>query len=99
MLLKVIVGLAVVIFALVIFAGRPHFKRYRIPSESMEPTVALGETVTLNGGEDPKVGDVVIFNAPERADQLDIDQCPSLTRGDQPCDELAGGPSTTKFMK
>jgi len=99
MLLKAIVGAAVVILAVAIFVGRPHFKRYRIPSQSMEPTIGLGDTVNLNGGADLKVGDVVIFNAPERADQLDIDQCPSQTRGDQPCDEVAGGPSATKFIK
>jgi signal peptidase I len=97
MLLKAIAGAAVMILAAAIFVG--HFKRYRIPSESMEPTIALGETVNLNGGGDLKVGDVVIFNAPERADRLDINQCPSQPRGDQPCDELAGGPGTTKFIK
>jgi signal peptidase I len=99
MLLKVIVGAAVAVLAFAIVVGDPDFKRYRIPSESMEPTVDQGETISADGGGDLKVGDVVIFNAPERAEQLDIDQCPSQTRGDQACDELAGGRSATKFIK
>ena len=99
MLLKVIVGAAVVVLAVGVLVGQPHFKRYRIPSASMEPTIELGETVNLNGGGDVKVGDIVIFNAPERADRLDINQCPSQTRADQPCDVPAGDPGTTKFIK
>ena len=54
MLLKVIVGVAVLILGVAIFAGRPHFKRYRIPSASMEPTIHRGETVTSTAARSSK---------------------------------------------
>jgi signal peptidase I len=99
MLLKAIVGGAVVVLAVAILVGRPHFKRYRVPSESMAPTIGFGEIVNLNGGEAPQVGDVVIFNAPTSAEADIQSQCPSQTRGDQPCAEVAGGRSPTTFIK
>ena len=37
MLLKASVGVAVLVARRRVFAGDPHFKRYRVPSESMEP--------------------------------------------------------------
>ena len=98
MVLKVILGAAVAILAVAILVGRPHFKRYRVPSESMEPTIARGETVVLNGTDDVRVGDIVIFNPPRSAEAFD-NQCPSLTRGDQPCAEAAGGRGATTFIK
>jgi signal peptidase I len=87
-----------VIVAVAILVGRPEFKRYRIPSESMEPTIRQGETVSLNRTDDLEVGDIVIFNPPEGAEDLDS-QCPSLTRGDQPCAEAAGGRDSKTFIK
>jgi signal peptidase I len=98
MLLKAGVGAAVVILAVAIFAGHPHFQRYRVPSESMQPTIAVGDTVNLNGSADPKVGDIVIFNPPETAAALDA-QCASQPRGDQACAEAAGGRDTVTLIK
>jgi signal peptidase I len=98
MVLKVILGGAVAILVVAIFAGRPHFKRYRVPSESMEPTIAHGETITLNGTDDLQVGDIVIFNPPRSAEDFD-NQCPSQSRGDQACAESTGGRATTAFIK
>jgi signal peptidase I len=48
-------------------------KPYRIPSESMEPTLDVGQRVLVNRmshrlGSTPKVGDVVVFNPPRGAD-------------------------------
>jgi signal peptidase I len=97
MLLKAIVGVAVVVLAVAILLGDPEFKRYRVPSESMAPTISHGETVNL-GGDDFGVGDVVIFNAPEGAAGI-ASQCPSQTRGDQACAAVAGGRSHTTFIK
>jgi signal peptidase I len=75
MLLRAIVGGAVVVLAVAILVGRPHFKRYRIPSASMLPTIHEGETVNLNGGQEPKIGDIVIFNPPQGAEAIGGSQC------------------------
>ena len=44
-------------------------KPYRIPSESMVPTLQVGQRVLVNriGNRftDPKVGDVIVFHPPE----------------------------------
>jgi signal peptidase I len=87
-----------VVLAVAILVGRPEFKRYRIPSASMQPTIDQGETINANGGADVKVGDIVIFNPPKGAADIDS-QCPSLTRGDQPCAEAVGGRDTVTFIK
>ncbi len=47
-------------------------KPYRIPSGSMEPTLAIGERVLVNRfshrlGAQPKVGDIVVFHPPAGA--------------------------------
>jgi signal peptidase I len=44
-------------------------KPYRIPSESMEPTLQVGDRVLVNRfsrhlGADPQVGDIVVFHPP-----------------------------------
>jgi signal peptidase I len=66
-LLVVAVGLAISLQA---FAVKP----YRIPSGSMEPTLHVGDRVLVNRfshrvlGNDPEVGDIVVFNPPRGAD-------------------------------
>ena len=100
MLLKAIVGVAVVVLAVAILVGRPHFQRYRVPSESMQPTIAFGDTVTLNGGEDVKVGDIVIFNPPKGAESLGSgSECGAVGSPGQPCAEPAGGRAPITFIK
>src|SRR6187455_722933 len=48
-------------------------KPYRIPSESMVPTLQIGQRVLVNriGGHftDPKVGDIVVFHPPSGAEE------------------------------
>jgi signal peptidase I len=48
-------------------------KPYRIPSESMVPTLQIGQRVLVNriGGRfgDPEIGDVVVFHPPVGAEQ------------------------------
>jgi signal peptidase I len=55
-------GLALLIQAFLV-------KPYRIPSESMEPTLDVGERVLVNRVNyklsDPDRGDIVVFNTPE----------------------------------
>ena len=33
--------------AIALVAGDPHFKRYRVPSESMQPTIGHDDAVNL----------------------------------------------------
>jgi signal peptidase I len=70
-LLELVVVVAVALaIALVVQAF--VVKPYRIPSGSMEPTLAVGERVIVNriGGRfaDPSVGDIVVFHPPHGAD-------------------------------
>ena len=65
MIVAVALGLALGIQAFLV-------KPYRIPSESMVPTLEVGQRVLVNRiGErfsDPSVGDVVVFHPPEGAE-------------------------------
>jgi signal peptidase I len=58
-------GLALAIQAWVV-------KPYQIPSESMEPTLDVGQRVLVNRFiyhlKDPKIGDIVVFQPPAGAD-------------------------------
>ena len=50
-------------------------KPYQIPSESMEPTLDVGQRVLVNRFlyhfSDPSIGDIVVFHPPAGADQGD----------------------------
>jgi signal peptidase I len=60
--IAVAVGLALLIQAFIV-------KPYRIPSGSMEPTLAIGQRVLANRLiSHPSVGDVVVFHPPAGAD-------------------------------
>jgi len=69
---ELVVLLAVALFfALVIeaFAVKP----YRIPSDSMLPTLKVGQRILVNRlshqlGGDPKIGDITVFTPPEGAE-------------------------------
>jgi signal peptidase I len=64
----------IVAIALALALGIQAFlvKPYRIPSESMEPTLDIGQRVLVNriGNRftDPRVGEVVVFHPPKGAD-------------------------------
>jgi signal peptidase I len=68
MLLRWIGGSLLAIAAIAFFALQPQFKRYRVPSESMAPTIEYGEKVNLNEDAEPRVGDIVIFHPPVGAE-------------------------------
>jgi len=65
LVVAVALGIALVVQAFVV-------KPYRIPSGSMEPTLAVGERVIVNriGNRlaEPGVGDIVVFHPPRGAD-------------------------------
>ena len=79
LIVAVALGLAILIQAFLV-------KPYRIPSESMEPTLQVGQRVLVNrlGNRfaDPHVGEVIVFHPPQGADS---NQCGAPHKPGQPC--------------
>jgi signal peptidase I len=75
-------------------------KPYRIPSESMEPTLDVGQRVLVNriGSRftDPSVGDVVVFHPPRGAD---TNECGAPKPQDQACSLPTPQRSNVNFIK
>jgi signal peptidase I len=75
-------------------------KPYRIPSESMEPTLDVGERVLVNRVtyhvSDPDRGDVVVFHPPGGADG---NRCGAAHPPDQPCPRPTRDRSDLNFIK
>ena len=90
MIVVVALGLALGIQAFLV-------KPYRIPSESMVPTLEVGQRVLVNriGARfgDPNVGDVVVFHPPAGAEQRQHLRRRPAARGPglRPADEGEGG--------
>ena len=95
-------------FALTIqaFAVKP----YRIPSESMVPTLEMGQRILVNRfshkiGGDPALGDVTVFTPPSGADDGECGndgQGPFYDGGEQArqsCAKPTGSKSDTTFVK
>ena len=80
MIVAVALGLALAIQAFLV-------KPYQIPSESMVPTLTIGQRVLVNRlGErfsDPEVGDVVVFHPPAGAERNN--QCGGPTDEGEAC--------------
>jgi signal peptidase I len=91
--IAVAVGFALLIQAFVV-------KPYRIPSQSMEPTLTVGQRVLTNRLIDhPSVGDVVVFHPPVGADPM---ICAARNQGEghsEPCDKPTPGESSQTFIK
>ncbi len=92
-IVAVALGLALVIQALLV-------KPYRIPSESMEPTLDVGQRVLVNRiGErfsEPSVGDVVVFHPPRGAE---TNQCGSVPQPGQACTRPTSERADVNFIK
>jgi signal peptidase I len=76
-------------------------KPYRIPSESMVPTLQVGQRVLVDRighrFSDPKVGDVVVFHPPQGAD---TDTCGDNDRPEgQACDAPTPHRASVNFIK
>jgi signal peptidase I len=90
----VAIGLALAIQAVLV-------KPYRIPSESMVPTLVVGQRVLVNRiGQrlsDPKVGDVVVFHPPVGSE---TDTCGNSDRREgAACDRPTPERSDVNFIK
>jgi signal peptidase I len=101
-----LVFIALVALGLALSVQAYAVKPYRIPSESMEPTLHVGDRVLVNRlshrlGADPEVGQIVVFHPPSGADASPA----SLRRGGgrwrQPHPVLAANPeaSSQTFIK
>jgi signal peptidase I len=75
-------------------------KPFRIPSESMVPTLEIGQRVLVDRVSyrfsDPDYGDVVVFKPPRGADD---NVCGAQRRPDQPCPRSTEARSSTNFIK
>jgi signal peptidase I len=75
-------------------------KPYRIPSESMVPTLEIGQRVLVNrigsrfGG--PSTGDVTVFHPPAGSE---TNQCGARQRDGEPCSRPTAGRSDVNFIK
>ena len=92
-IVAVAIGLALGIQAFLV-------KPYRIPSESMEPTLDVGQRVLVNriGNRfaDPQIGEVLVFHPPRGSDE---NQCGAPAEEGQPCPRPTAGRSDVNFIK
>jgi signal peptidase I len=76
-------------------------KPYRIPSESMVPTLVIGQRVLVNriGNRfgDPQIGDVTVFHPPSGAENAN--ECGVPHKDDQPCPAPTPTKAKTNFIK
>ena len=76
-------------------------KPYQIPSESMEPTLDVGQRVLVNRFiyhfTDPSIGDIIVFHPPAGADQGD--KCGVQRAPNQPCPRPTKAQSDQNFIK
>ena len=95
-IVAVALGLALVIQAFVV-------KPYRIPSESMVPTLQVGQRVLVNRLTtrfgDPSVGDIAVFHPPAGSEQMPLDQCGERPPQGAACDKPTPQMSDVNFIK
>jgi signal peptidase I len=76
-------------------------KPYQIPSESMEPTLDVGQRVLVNRFlyrfADPGIGDIVVFHPPLGAERGN--QCGVPRASGAPCPESTPEKSNVNFIK
>jgi signal peptidase I len=97
LIIAVALGLAIGIQAFVV-------KPYRIPSGSMEPTLAVGQRVLVNrigmDFSDPHVGEIVVFHPPRDAEHQVCGPAPHVLRpGGAACAEPEPVRANVNFIK
>ncbi len=97
----------IVVTALALALGIQGFliKPYRIPSESMEPTLDVGQRVLVNRIGNrfsaPEVGEIMVFHPPTGANNS-VQQCGDPNQGQghgSPCDRATPQRSNVNFIK
>ena len=92
-IVAIALGLALLIQAFLV-------KPFRIPSQSMEPTLDVGQRVLVDRVRfhfrDPQRGDIVVFKPPLGAD---TNQCARAPQADQGCSVATRERSNTNFIK
>jgi signal peptidase I len=92
----------IVATALLLALGIQAFivKPYRIPSESMEPTLDVGQRVLVNRLAlrfgDPQVGQIVVFHPPKGSD---VNQCGEPQKSGAACDRPTPTRAGVNFIK
>lgn len=85
-------------------------KPYQIPSGSMKPTLAIGQRVLVNRishhlGDDPEVGDIVVFHPPlgaapeEQGPGEAMPECAVTRQAGEPCADGGTQEAETNFIK
>ena len=96
--------IVIVVVALGLALGIQQFlvKPFRIPSESMVPTLQVGQRVLVDRVSprfsDPERGDIIVFKPPKGADDNADVQCAHEVPG-QACDTAVKERSNTNFIK
>jgi signal peptidase I len=76
----------------------PEVKTYRVPSQSMVPTVGVGEKVMANfgayDGRAPGFGDVVLVEAPG-----ETAECPAAPAAGEMCAVAPAAPAATRYVR
>jgi signal peptidase I len=95
-IVAVALGLALAIQAWIV-------KPYRIPSGSMEPTLAIGQRVLVNRigthFSDPHVGEIAVFHPPEGATQELCGTGSRISPGGAACSEPVSKEAGVNFIK
>ncbi len=103
-----LVGILLVAAALAFVIQAFVVKPFQIPSESMVPTLTVGQRVLVNRvGErlgDPKIGDVVVFHPPAGADDDQLSgqagsMCGAEPQDGEPCARPTARASDQNFIK
>jgi signal peptidase I len=102
-IVELVVLVAVALF-LALTVQAYAIKPYRIPSGSMEPTLAIGQRVIVDRlthrlGADPHVGDIEVFNPPQGADD---EECGVHEQGEgtsTPCSRPDSQKASETFIK
>jgi signal peptidase I len=96
----------IVAVALLLALGIQAFvvKPYRIPSGSMEPTLAIGQRVLVdrlgNSLTEPHVGEIAVFHPPEGAEQEMCGPVPHMvTLGGEACSQPVPKEASVNFIK
>jgi signal peptidase I len=99
--------IVIIVIAVLLAVGIQAFvvKPYRIPSGSMEPTLAVGQRVLVNrlatDFEKPHIGEIAVFHPPEGAED---EQCgpvahTTVSFGGAACDQTNPKEASVNFIK